>query len=72
MKIFVKAKPNSAETFVKQIDETNFEVAVREPPVQGRANQAIVKSLAGYFNVAPSRIRIVSGHTSRHKMVEIT
>lgn len=71
MKIFVKAKPNSSEAFVKQIDETNFVVAVKEPPVQGRANAAIVKALADYFNTVSSRIRVVSGYTSRQKVIEI-
>lgn len=71
MKIFVKAKPNSAEAFVKQIDEQNFEVAVKEPPVQGRANRAIVKALADYLNIAPLRIRIISGYTSRQKVIEL-
>jgi len=37
----------------------------------GKANQAIIKALAGHLGVAPSRLRIVAGHTGRHKMVEI-
>lgn len=71
MKIFVKAKPHSSEAFVKKIDEQNFEVAVKEPPVQGRANAAIIKALADYFNIAPSRVRMVSGYTSRQKVIEL-
>lgn len=71
MKIEVHAKPRAHEERVEKIDETHFVVAVKEPPVQGRANAAIVRALAAHFKVAPSRVRIVSGHTSRQKLIEI-
>lgn len=51
--------------------ETHFIVAVKEPPIQGRANAAIIRALADYFGLAPSRVRIISGHTSRQKIIEI-
>jgi hypothetical protein len=71
MKIFVKAKPMAREEKVEKIDENNFRVSVCEPPVAGRANLAIIKAVAGYFGVAPSRVRIVSGFASRQKILEI-
>lgn len=71
MKISVKAKPNSHQAKVEKVDENNFIVSVMEPPVQGRANQAIIKILAEYFKVPNYKVRIVSGHTSRQKIVEI-
>ncbi|MBI2642555.1 MAG: DUF167 domain-containing protein [Candidatus Wildermuthbacteria bacterium] len=45
MKIFVKAKPSSREEYVEKVDDTHFLVSVKEPPVQGRANKAIIKVL---------------------------
>ena len=72
MRIFVQAKPMAREEKVEKIDDTHFTVSVTEPPVQGRANMAIVKALAGYFNTAPSLVRLVSGYTSRQKVFEIT
>ncbi len=71
MKIFVKAKPAAKEDKVEKIDEEHFSVSVKEPPIQGRANLAIVKSLAEYFNVSPSRVKIISGFISRLKTIEI-
>jgi uncharacterized protein len=71
MKISVKAKPLSREPGVTKIDESTYEVAVKEPPVQGRANQAIIKALAEYFKVPVFKVRIVNGHISRQKIVEI-
>lgn len=72
MRIFVRAKPNSRTEKVEQIDPTHYKVAVKEPATEGRANWGVIRVLAEYFNVAPSRIKIVSGQSSRDKAVEIS
>ena len=71
MKVFVKAKPSSKKESIKKLSETNFEICVKEPPVKGRANAAIMTALARHFGVPLSSIRIISGHASRQKIVEI-
>lgn len=71
MKIFVKAKPLSKKENVEKVDELNFIVAVKEPPKNGKANRAIIKALAAYFNVAASRIRLISGFSAKQKIFEI-
>ncbi|MBI1866420.1 MAG: DUF167 domain-containing protein [Candidatus Staskawiczbacteria bacterium] len=71
MKIFVKAKPNSKEEKIEKINEQNYVVFVKEPPLQGRANNAIKNALAVYFKTGSSCVKIISGHASRNKIVEI-
>lgn len=71
MKIFVKAKPRAKEEKVEQVSEDHFVVAVKEPPVGGKANEAIRKAIAQYFKVPPSEVSIISGYTSRQKVVEV-
>jgi len=71
MKIFVKAKPLSKEEKIEKIDEINFIIAVKEPPKDGKANRAVVRALALYFNVAPSRINLISGFSSKQKVFEV-
>lgn len=71
MKIFVKAKPGFKEDKVEKIDETHYVVAVKELPIQGRANRAIINILAEFFKISPSRINIVSGYTTKQKIIEI-
>ncbi|MBP7884850.1 DUF167 domain-containing protein [Patescibacteria group bacterium] len=46
-----------------------YHVRVREKPVDGDANKALISFLADYFSLAKSSITIVSGHTSRHKTI---
>ena len=71
MKIFIKAKPGAREEKVEKIDELNYLVSVKEPPVKGKANEAIRNALAVYFKTGSSRVKIVSGYSSRNKIIEI-
>jgi uncharacterized protein (TIGR00251 family) len=42
-------------------------VFVREPPLEGRANQAVIKCLARHFKVAKSQVELVSGAKGKVK-----
>ena len=71
MRIFVKAKPNSREEKVEKIDDLNYVVSIKEPPIKGKANEAIRNALAIYFKTGSSRIKIISGFSSKNKIIEI-
>ncbi|OHB22353.1 MAG: hypothetical protein A2939_03190 [Parcubacteria group bacterium RIFCSPLOWO2_01_FULL_48_18] len=71
MKLSVIAKPRAKKEKVEKIDDTHFMVVVKEPPVGGRANEAIAKALAGYFGISRSRVRLLSGFSSKQKVFEI-
>lgn len=79
MRIHVKAKPGSKQAYIKKLEdadlfgaELRFVVAVQERAIEGRANHAIEKTVAEYFKVPVSRVRIVSGQASRAKVIEIS
>ena len=46
-------------------------VYLTAPPVDGRANEALVDFLAGHFAVRRSRIEIIKGLKSRNKLINI-
>ncbi|OGZ71924.1 MAG: hypothetical protein A2908_02475 [Candidatus Staskawiczbacteria bacterium RIFCSPLOWO2_01_FULL_38_12b] len=71
MKIIVKTKPGAKNDKIEKIDESNYIVYVKEPPINGRANAALVKLLAEHFDISPSLVSIISGHMARVKVVEI-
>lgn len=48
-----------------------LKVSVTTAPERGRANEALERLLAEALRVSASAVRIVSGHTSRDKVVEI-
>jgi uncharacterized protein (TIGR00251 family) len=67
----VKVKPSAKREGVSVNADGMLEVAVSAPPEKGKANERLVELLAEHFRVAKSKIRIVSGHTKRQKVVEI-
>jgi len=70
MKIQVKVKPNSkTEELSREGD--SFIVKVKEPPKEGKANQAVTKLLAEHFGVPQGQVRILSGFRSRNKVIEV-
>ena len=48
-----------------------MKLAITAPPVDGKANQAVVEYLSDFFRVPKSSIAIVSGETGRNKVVAI-
>jgi len=52
-------------------DGSTFQLWVREPPADGRANAAVIRAVARWAGVAPSQVAIISGTAARHKLVEI-
>jgi uncharacterized protein YggU (UPF0235/DUF167 family) len=71
MKIRVKAKTNAREDLVEKIAENEFLVKTKELPLNGRANLAIIELLAEYFGTAKSNIQIISGFSSKQKVLEV-
>ena len=71
MKIQVKVKPSS-KTEELSHEGDSFIAKVKEPPKEGRANQAVIKLLADHFGVPKSQVRIISGFKSRNKVIDVT
>ncbi|HUT96197.1 MAG TPA: DUF167 domain-containing protein [Candidatus Paceibacterota bacterium] len=46
-------------------------VSVKAPAKEGKANEAVIKLLAEYFEVPKSSVIIKSGLKSKHKIIEI-
>ena len=70
MKIKVKVMTRSVdEEVVEQAD--GYTVRVMAAPQDGKANEAVIRLLARHFGVARSSVRIASGLTARHKIIEI-
>jgi uncharacterized protein (TIGR00251 family) len=70
MKIQVRVKPNSRTEEVSQ-EGDSFIAKVKEPPKEGKANQAVIRLLAEHFGVPKNRVRILSGSKSKNKVIEI-
>ena len=72
VRLKVRIKPNARrEAIEPAAANERIRVSVTAPPVDGKANRALVALLATAFDVPKSRIVIVSGLAARDKTVEI-
>lgn len=75
MKISIKVVPGAKQNEISDdFDETGtriIKVRVNQPAEDGKANKAAIELLAKYFKVKKSAVSIISGETSRNKIVEI-
>ena len=49
-------------------EQARLKIAVQAPPIEGRANSALIEFLAGMFGVPKSYVELVSGELSRSKV----
>lgn len=68
-KIFVQ--PRSSRNEIKGLHGDALKVRLTAPPVDGAANAMCIKFLAGCFDIPRSNIEVVSGVSSRTKLVRI-
>ena len=67
----VRVKPRASKSRVVGVREGALEVAVAAPPVDGEANAELVAFLAKTFGVAKSALGLVSGESSRIKVLRV-
>lgn len=68
--VYVTPKAGRAEVAGWRGNELSVKVTVA--PEGGKANAAACAVVAGVLGVAKSQVSVVRGHTSRHKMLEVT
>ena len=61
----------SRNEIVEILNDGTVKIRLTAPPVEGKANQALVEFLAEVLDLPPSRIEIVAGATGRDKLVSI-
>jgi len=71
MKIFVTTKLKAKDRKIEEIDDNHFLVSIKELPVKGQANRAVIKLVAKHFKIPMDQVRIVSGAKSKQKTIKI-
>ncbi|RPI31037.1 MAG: DUF167 domain-containing protein [Chloroflexota bacterium] len=68
----VRVTPRASRNeIVEVLTDGTVKVRLTAPPVEGKANDALVDFLSNVLEVPPSRIEIVAGSTGRDKLVSI-
>ena len=67
----VRVQPRASRSEVAGVHGDALKVRLQAPPVDGAANAALVLLLADIFAVGRASVRILSGESSRSKVVEV-
>jgi len=68
----VLATPRASRTQIVGEHDGALRVKLKAAPVDGAANEELIRILAKEFGVSRSNIEIASGHSSKRKNVSIT
>jgi uncharacterized protein (TIGR00251 family) len=68
----VRVVPRASRNEIAGVHGDALKVRVTAPPVEGRANKALIAFLAKRLGVRKSQVEIVAGATSRRKMIRVT
>jgi uncharacterized protein len=69
--ISVKVQPRASMNEIGEPLGDELRIRVTAPPVDAAANEALVRLLAEKLDCARSRVELVRGRTSRHKVVKL-
>jgi uncharacterized protein (TIGR00251 family) len=67
----VKVHPRARKNAITGIVGEALKLSLTAPPVDGKANQAVIEFFADLFDILRSSVTIASGETSRNKVVRI-
>jgi uncharacterized protein len=69
--IRVRVKPNARTSHLEQLSDGTWVARVKAPPVEGKANEALLALIAERFGLRRSQVMLKSGATARLKLVQI-
>ena len=70
--IAVRVTPRASKNeIVEVLNDGTIKVHLVAPPVEGKANEALVKFLAQILGVTASRIEVVAGANGRDKLISV-
>jgi hypothetical protein len=68
----IRVTPRASKNEIAEIlSDNTIKIRLTAPPIEGRANQALIEFLAQVLGISKNRIEIVAGETGRDKLVSI-
>ena len=71
MKFAVAVKPSSGKSDVEKLDNGSLVVRLKSAPVDGKANEELIRLLSKHFHVPQKSIVIKQGSSGKKKLIEI-
>ena len=54
-----------------EVNGNEITMSIKSEPKHGKANSEMIKKISGFFGVSENSVHIISGLTSRKKVIEI-
>jgi len=70
--IQVQIQPRSSKNEITGLHNGRLKIKISAPPVNGKANQALIEFIAKALGVSKSKVEIVKGHTSKFKTLKVS
>ena len=71
MKFQVRVKPNSSEQKIEEFGDNRYLVYVKSRAEDNEANIEMLKMIGKHLGIPSTKLRIVSGASSKDKTVEV-
>ncbi|HEX6643036.1 MAG TPA: DUF167 domain-containing protein [Gemmatimonadales bacterium] len=71
VRIAVRVQPRASRSEVAGLHGEQVRIRLAAPPVDGAANEALVRFLADLLGVPARRVTLAAGHASRSKVVRV-
>ena len=72
LKVKIKVEPRSSKSGIVGPYGDALKVKLTSPPVEGKANNELIEVLAKWFKIAKKDVEIISGQSSKNKVVRLT
>jgi uncharacterized protein (TIGR00251 family) len=71
VRLAVRITPNAKKTEVAGVQGDALKLKLQAQPIEGKANEALIKYLAKVLSVPKNAVTITHGHTNKKKLVEV-
>ena len=72
LEVRIKAVPRASKDEIQGLHDGALKIRLTTPPVDGKANQALIKFLSKQLNISKAQIELTQGETSRSKILRIS
>lgn len=71
VEVHIRAVPRASKNEIQGVHDNALKIRLTTPPIDGKANQALLKFLSKTLRISKSKIELTHGETSRHKTLRI-
>lgn len=70
--LFIKVQPKASKDEIAEVQEDRLRIRITAPPIDGKANEHLIKFIAKLCGVAKSAVTIKNGESGRNKHLCVT